>query len=732
MLLSVTRWWRLLAGALLVGGATWLAIDVAMQGQAARDDASTYGAFAVALLVPLISAVRAVAARVVVAPEPPELDQLVDDLADAVLALWRQTAQDRELLPHPLPIRWRRSTQPVAGRVTDAIRPGPVSLEPLPGIDRVTSRRVQQGTHRMLHAIYGGLPSGRLILLGEPGAGKSAAAILLMGDALCFRAECNDAVNRARIPVPVLLTLHGWDPDTTPVRDWITSTLVSQVPLLAQRRHRGQVATLLATGRIAVFLDGLDEIPERVRARALDALSAQATFRLVLLTRTAELISAAQHHTLTGALALEIQPLTSADAEDYLRQPLTDPLPLAWQRFFVHIAKHPDSQLARALTTPLTITLLRAIYPPVRGPSSPLGEIDELLDGKRFSHPDDIVHHLLDHAITAIYTPRPGQLAGSYTSETAHRALIFLARRLREAGSRNLEWWTIPGWIPRRRRLLLDLATAATIAVTVGVLYTIELWKVPGSVNGQSHITAGLLTGLAAGVFVVAFDWRANRPPKALVVKRTAWRRALAVPKLGAALAIGLTLGLGIAVIMGLWIGLVFGAAAGLASGLSIGLTLGLAFGLGARLYRGLVGDSTEVLGPRQLQRSGLVVGLSIALAAGLSLGLAIGLATGLVVGFASGLAAGLVCWLLCVVGGGLVAGFSGSGAGRMWVHQIYLCVRHGMPLRLMRFLEDARAHHLLRTVGTVYQFRHATLQDRLAPPLAAEGGCQESGSIRR
>jgi hypothetical protein len=32
-----------------------------------------------------------------------------------------------------------------------------------------------------------------------------------------------------------------------------------------------------------------------------------------------------------------------------------------------------------------------------------------------------------------------------------------------------------------------------------------------------------------------------------------------------------------------------------------------------------------------------------------------------------------------------------------------------------MRFLEDARERNVLRTVGSVYQFRHARLQDRLA-----------------
>jgi hypothetical protein len=43
------------------------------------------------------------------------------------------------------------------------------------------------------------------------------------------------------------------------------------------------------------------------------------------------------------------------------------------------------------------------------------------------------------------------------------------------------------------------------------------------------------------------------------------------------------------------------------------------------------------------------------------------------------------------------------------------LSVTHGTPIRLLRFFEGARERNVLRTVGPVYQFRHARLQDRLA-----------------
>jgi hypothetical protein len=50
------------------------------------------------------------------------------------------------------------------------------------------------------------------------------------------------------------------------------------------------------------------------------------------------------------------------------------------------------------------------------------------------------------------------------------------------------------------------------------------------------------------------------------------------------------------------------------------------------------------------------------------------------------------------------------------------LAVSDRTPVRLMRFLEDARSRSVLRTVGPVYQFRHARLQDRLAAREPATG----------
>jgi len=60
---------------------------------------------------------------------------------------------------------------------------------------------------------------------------------------------------------------------------------------------------------------------------------------------------------------------------------------------------------------------------------------------------------------------------------------------------------------------------------------------------------------------------------------------------------------------------------------------------------------------------------------------------------------------------------YGGSAAIDTAAALVHLAIRHKIPLRLIAFLEDARSRHLLRTVGPVYQFRHAKLQDRLAQP---------------
>ena len=108
------------------------------------------------------------------------------------------------------------------------------------------------------------------------------------------------------------------------------------------------------------------------------------------------------------------------------------------------------------------------------------------------------------------------------------------------------------------------------------------------------------------------------------------------------------------------------------------------------------------------------------------------GLVTWLVLGLVTGFydRGSLTIELLPYLGFALVGCLvTGLGVGiaypQAWPSSLafaQLAVSDRTPVRLMRFLEDARSRSVLRTVGPVYQFRHARLQDRLADQEPANG----------
>jgi hypothetical protein len=120
-------------------------------------------------------------------------------------------------------------------------------------------------------------------------------------------------------------------------------------------------------------LDGLDEIPEALRPVALQALSEQADFRVVVLTRSAEMTAAAQRGFLQGAAALELQDVDPRAAAGYLTRAQLDPPPPGWRELTSRLRARPWSPLARALSNPLALTLVRDTY---RG----LDDVGELLE----------------------------------------------------------------------------------------------------------------------------------------------------------------------------------------------------------------------------------------------------------------------------------------------------------------------------------------------------------------
>ncbi|MGH3688040.1 MAG: hypothetical protein ACRDRU_15530 [Pseudonocardiaceae bacterium] len=463
--------------------------------------------------------------------------------------------------------------------------------------------------------MYAGIASGRVVVVGAPGAGKTGAAILLLLDALEHRDRVDDK-DRIRVPVPVLLTAYSWDPVTCSVRDWLAARLAADYPLFQHRGGQAEANNLVAAGAVALLLDGLDEMDLAQRTDALQALS-DAPFRVVVITRSEEMVQAATY--LVGAIAVQLHDVTGPKGAAYLHRARTGPAPAGWAQLLTHLRENPDSVLTHGLSTPLALTLIRDTY-------RPGDDVNELLTATRSGTADDLEQHLIARVLPAAYTPRPGRPAPRYSITQARQALTFLARRMNQDHTRDLAWWHIPRWAPTRPRVVTSLLAGGLMGGLLGgmtsmLVYAVvaglgTLLRVHGLWGGlgialQLGATFGFGVGLALGLCF----WRGGREPKRV----RNWRAINVRSLLAYGLAHGLAYGLAVMLLyplMFMLAALLLGsvtssATVGLVATLVLGLTMGLTLGNHDLLRRQSKGtnSSQRLAKSRRIVRQAGIVG---------------------------------------------------------------------------------------------------------------------------
>ncbi|MFE2541735.1 NACHT domain-containing protein [Actinacidiphila glaucinigra] len=651
-----------------------------------------------------------------------DLDTVAEQLAVAVKAQWDDEAAIRRVNdPYPLPVAWRAADEDLAEpwlQLTDLARawPGGPPGDPIQwpmSVAGLAGRDAQIG-----EVFVDRVPTRRLVILGEPGAGKSVLLIRLLQDLLERRID--------GAPVPVLFSLASWNPQQ-PLKAWLAEQLRRNHPGLTAAAPRlvtaaansgGDLAqAMLDAGRILPMLDGFDELPSALRVRALDALNRAVPAKqpLVLASRAVPYRTALTRPgttlRLSGAAAIQLLPLAADVAATYLRRDAGGMYSLAARRWdAVSDLLGTTTPVGRALSTPLGLFLARTIYNH-RSQTSGTPHPDELCDTAAFPTRAAVDAHLFSALIPAVYSrdsPRPSL----WTAAQAHRTLIFLARFLQNQrrGSPDLAWWELPQALPMFLRQIIH---GLTIGIVVGLPIGVFLGFAFGAETGLSvGISGGLLFGLTAALQVdhVIPGARLRWSPKESVI--------------------GIVFGLLVGTLLGIVFGLAIADAYGLGAGLGAGLVLGLAVVLAAGLVTGLeteAPDLTSNNGPVVLlstdRRSFMVVGFGIGCAAALGFALMYGLAFGLVEGISNGIDAVLAAGAVVGLGAGFVFGLLGLATAlceTAWAYFIVvrlpLVACRKIPADLMGFLQDAHEHRgVLRQVGAVYQFRHIDLQRHLA-----------------
>jgi len=515
------------------------------------------------------------------------------------------------------------------------------------------------------------LPSGRLVVVGEPGSGKTVLALRLTL-ALVQRRIPGD-------PVPVLLSLASWNPRQVGLHDWLATRLVADYAGLGARSGR-LAREMIRAGRVLPVLDGLDEMPAVLRAAAVRRINAtlHPGDRIVLTSRRAEYAAVvAQADVLTAALVVELQPLAVDELADYLvrtaRVPAESDAAGKWDAVLGYLRGRAIEPRARELLAvlglPLMTSLARSAY------SDTAVDPIELVSDPRLARASDIANHLVDQFVPAKYDEILG--GHRWTAERAGQWLGFLAKLIDTTGGSGFAWWQLCRAVPR---VLAWAVGALAGGIAAGVLV--------GSVSGPLF---GLLAGVAGGAvsgFVslseppipstVRLRLRSPNPVRRMVPLRAppvGWLAAgvvLAVVLWFAAGSFGVALG-GFAIVVAFWLDIWFDVPA----------------------------EVRDAVSPASVLRADRTAALSRGLARGVVISAAVVAIMPWVTTIGFSLAA-------------VVVSVAYTSWGRFVVARIWFALSGRLPWRLMAFLKDAHQRGVLRQAGSVYEFRHAILRERL------------------
>ncbi|MFD0884629.1 hypothetical protein ACFQ08_08690, partial [Streptosporangium algeriense] len=349
--------------------------------------------------------------------------------------------------------------------------------------------------------------------------------------------------------------------------------------------------------------------------------------------------------------------------------------------------------------------------------------------------------HLLDRLIPAAVASRltsrdPAEHfrpRRAWEAERVRAHLACLARLMTAADTRDLAWWQLArhsGTGRFRTGFLVGSVTAMAAWAVIGLLGRLVYGVVTGerdwlAYNARgwllSDIVFGALFGLVCGFKIKKWSHGTPGSLSGGIRSRTGRRRGRVIRGTVAGFVSGAVVGLGYGFVSGspLLVVALLGLVVGLVFGLTSGLVYGLMSAIAVRLEAPAAGTAGTPLSSLRNDRALNLVRLVVL---GLVFVPLFGLLYTLLPGALSEAEHRLVLVVVSTVGDALMFGllFAVSvGEHHGW--PAYLIATHRLarrgllPRDLMSFLDDAHRLGLLRTVGPIYQFRHAALQDDLA-----------------
>jgi hypothetical protein len=562
----------------------------------------------------------------------------------------------------------------------------------------------ETGSISTIYDRYRSIPGRRLLIIGEPGSGKTLMAISLVLEMITQGEQLPLA---ASVPVPI--SVSGWN-GKQDLGPWLVDRLVESF-----RLSRVMARELVDGNYLLPVLDGLDESDDDPHSESsvshliLEKLrsSPGANFGtgprpIVMTCRSDFYLAMGGIDRLRNAVVIEPREIGHEEIRAYLQQqfrsdPVHDPFK---SKSFAEAIDRQGSCLATTLGRPWKLSLA------VTGLKGGLARPHVLA---RFKIEENLSRYLIGAFIPATTSihPRnrrwwrhPAQSMTTqrrpqryYGATDVHRWLATLAAadgdaRVLAQQIRPQDLWLLAG-VRKIRRLHL------TIAVVAGLLLAALAAELVDGITGYV-VTA------STAVVALGFAFWAGRA-------RTPQPRRLSLSQFLTMRGLPRTFLVAMAAALGTWGGLIDG-------GRGTAVTSGIGATLAAITLAGLLGGIVRAISPQHILLNdfifGAVFGLGVSIAAALPSGLTGGIATPLHLRtHLTTPGSAMLALIIAMLGGIILASHSWT---RYMLMLMLIAPGKKIPWQFSYFIAWCYSAGLLRVSGVTYEFRHQELRKYL------------------
>ncbi|HSH04824.1 MAG TPA: protein kinase [Anaerolineae bacterium] len=291
-----------------------------------------------------------------------------------------------------------------------------------------------------------------LLILGEPGAGKTISLLTLTRD-LAYQADADP-----NHPIPVVLNLTSWASKKLPLASWLVDELNLKYQIPAEIGQKW-----LNNNELILMLDGFDEIPAQHHTEAVTAINQfrhqHGLIGLAICSRLTPYQALKSRLKLSGAVKL--QPLTPQQINDHLQ-------PLGQSRHGLQQQLLTDEELQRLAQSPLMLNVMKTAVtkPPQLTPK------EENIDTATHYR-----QHLFQAYIQHAYQRAEAQPNDFSPAQTNHY-LTWLAQQLQKHNQAHFLLEQIqPHWLPNQNKrrtfmLLLNLLDGLILGISIWAALT--------------------------------------------------------------------------------------------------------------------------------------------------------------------------------------------------------------------------------------------------------------------